>query len=79
VIHLAIELMVGMFLKIVHANDILNFFAIFIPITLFETQTNALPTLMAVMSMLSVVTPMHLTLAHVKLDMLEMADLAVVR
>jgi len=68
-----------MFLKIVHVNDILNFFAILIPITLFERQTNALPTLIAVMPMLSVVTLMHRTLAHIKLDMLEMADLAVVR
>ena len=34
---------------------------------------NALPTLIAVMSMLCVVTLMDLTIAHVKLDMMETA------
>ena len=36
------------------------------------------PTLIAVMSMLSVVTLLDLTLAHVKLDTLEMAKVALV-
>ena len=36
------------------------------------------PTLMTVMRMLSVVTPTGLTLAHVKLDTLEMAKIAMV-
>ena len=35
---------------------------------------SALPTLIAVMSMLSVVTLVDLTIAHVKLDMMEMAN-----
>ena len=39
---------------------------------------SALPTLTAVMSMLSVVTLMDLTLVHVKLDTLEMANTVVV-
>ena len=39
---------------------------------------SALPALIAVMSMLYVVTLMDLTLAHVKLDTLEMAKIAMV-
>lgn len=42
-----------------------------------QTSTSALPTLIAVTSMLSVITLVDLTLAHVKLDFLEMVDPAV--
>ena len=43
-----------------------------------QTWTSAHPTLIAVTLMLSVVTLMDLTLAHVKLDILEMAKVAMV-
>ena len=43
-----------------------------------QTWTSAHPTLITVTSMLSVVTLMDLTLAHVKLDILEMANVAMV-
>ena len=43
-----------------------------------QTLTSAHPTLITVTSMLSVVTLMDLTLAHVKLDILEMARAAMV-
>ena len=39
---------------------------------------SALPTLIAVMSMLSVVTLTGLTIAHVKLAMMEMANIVAV-
>ena len=59
---LAIELMLACFLKLPKKTTFYTFFTIFIPLTLFETQTNALPILIAVISMLSVVTLMHLAL-----------------
>ena len=46
--------------------------------TVPQTWTSAHPTLIAVVSMLSVVTLMYLTLAHVNLDILEMAKVAMV-